>query len=236
MATVPVTPAQMIPTTIATPQTYTATQTAAPTGAVAAQSPGLISAVQDQTRGTVAGQIGGLIDANSALMQREQQAGLQMGFNRGLGNSGMAIESARNAVYNNALNIATPDAASANQFALTNAAEGNALNRFTASNVQQTNLANAAEANRINILNAESKNQAAQFSSQQANAIATRQAELEATAKQFNTSQANALTINQLDQANKIQLADIQATYQNQIQGSASATNLFDGYVEYSDA
>lgn len=43
----------------------------------------------------------------------------------------------------------------------------------------------------------------------------------------LNAQQKNAVIINQLDQANKIQLADIQSTYQNQMQANQGSSTLF---------
>lgn len=132
--------------------------------------------------------------------------------------------------------FALTDAANTQQTSLFNAGAANDVNKLNTLNAQQTNLSNADTANKINILNTEATNASKQFGAQQTNALNTTQAQLDATAKQFNTTQANALVINQLDQSNKIQLADIQATYQTQIQGSASSAAIMDRLMTLNSA
>ncbi len=242
----------------------------------------VVNAVQDPTKGTVQGQLGGIINANSPLMQRAAQRGLDMANSRGLLNSGMAIGSAQNAIMDYALPIAQTDAGFSNQFALTNAGEANTTNRFNTANQQQTNLFNAGEGNttnrfntanqqqtnlfnageanttnrfntanqqqtnlfnageanttnrfntantqQSNLFNAEAQNQANTFNAQQSNAMATEQARLSGDLAKFNAAQQNQIASLQLDHANRIELANIQATYQNQMQANASSSALF---------
>lgn len=202
--------AQATPPTVAAPTTYSAAQTPGAVNATAA------TAVQDPTKGTVAGQIKGLIDANSPLMQQaETRARQEMNARGGL-NSSMAIGAGQDAVINAALPIASADAGSNNQFALTNTG-----------NQQQVNLNNADTANKVNILNTEATNASKQFGAQQTNALNTTQAQLTADTAKANAQQQNLMVINQLDQENKIQLADIQATYQNQMQANSGSSALF---------
>ena len=74
---------------------------------------------------TVEGRIAGLIDANSPLMQRAAQSGLDLANQRGLLNSGMAIGSAQNAVLGQAVPIATSDAGYYNAAATNNMTQAN---------------------------------------------------------------------------------------------------------------
>jgi len=78
------------------------------------------------------------------------------------------------------------------------------------------------------IANADMTNQANQFNAQQQNATNLSTAQMQTDVNKVNTQQQNAVVMNQLDQANKVQLADIQAAYQNQIQANASSSALFD--------
>jgi hypothetical protein len=90
------------------------------------------AAVRDPTLGTVAGNLEQVLDPNSPLMQRSAAMGLQQANRRGLLNSSIGISSAQNAMVDAGLQIATPDAASHNQFALQNAETQNLMNRFNA--------------------------------------------------------------------------------------------------------
>lgn len=125
------------------------------------QTASVTQAVQDQNKGTVQGQIKGLIDANSPLMQRAAQSGLDLANSRGLVNSGMAIGSAQNAVYDHAVPIATSDAGFNNQFALTNAGEANTTARFNAGEGNKVGMFNAGEANNLNLEKVRGANQLA---------------------------------------------------------------------------
>jgi len=87
--------------------------------------------------------------------------------------------------------------------------------------------ADAAAYRTTDLANADMTNQSSQFGAQQTNAMATTGAQLSADTSKFNTSQQNLAIISQLDAANKVQLADIQATYQNEMQANASAGQLF---------
>ena len=209
-ATSPAVIAQADPTTIAPATTYSPTAMAPAVNANAA------TATQDQNLGTVAGRVQGLISANDPLQQQAiTQAKQEMNARGGL-NSSMAIGAAVDAQNRAALPIAAADAASTNQFALTNA-----------SNQQHVNIGNADTANKLNMLGTEAQNQASQFGAQQANAMNTTQATLNADTAKLNTQQQNTMVINQLDQANKIALMKIQATYSGDVQASASSNALF---------
>lgn len=206
----PVQIGQAAPTTVAAPITY---QSEPATPAVNANA---ATAMQDQDKGTVAGQVRGLIAANDPLQQLAiTQAKQQMNERGGL-NSSMAIGAAVDAQNRAALPIAAADADAANRFALTNAA-----------NQQQVNLGNADTANKINILATEAKNTSNQFGAQQANAMNTTQAQLNADTAKLNTQQQNAMVISQLDNQNKTSLANIQSQYQNTLGSSKAASDLF---------
>lgn len=88
---------------------------------------------------TVAGNVKSLIDAGSPLMERQAAAADGQMNARGLVNSTMGVQAAQNAVYDHALQIATPDA----------------LTKRTAGqyNVDQSNQAKAFEAGASNNLN-----------------------------------------------------------------------------------
>jgi hypothetical protein len=143
---------------------------------------------------TVQGQIQGIINANSPLMQQAETRAKQSMAPRGLLNSSMAVGAAQGAVLDAAMPIAQTDAGA----------------------YRAADLANADMANQAN-----------QFGAQQTNAMATAGTQLATDTAKFNAQQQNQAIINQLDAANKIQLADIQATYQNEMQANSSASQLF---------
>ena len=102
-----------------------------------------VNAVQDPVKGTVAGQLNNVLDPNSPLMQRAGYLGSIAANRRGLPNSSIAITAAMAPMIDAGLQIATPDAASNNQFKLFNANSANETNRFNASNLLSAGVANA---------------------------------------------------------------------------------------------
>lgn len=119
-------------------QNYTSDSAPSPTqtqGYTAAQASATPWDVTDNQ--TVAGNVNALIGENSPLMQRAaSQADAEMNA-RGLINSNMAVGAAQGALYDKALQIATPDAA-------TRARAG----EFNAGQSTNVNLANTAATNR----------------------------------------------------------------------------------------
>lgn len=102
-----------------------------------------VEATQDPVKGTVAGQLNNVLDPNSPLMQRAATIGSSMANKRGLLNSSIGVSAAMAPMIDAGLQIATPDAASNNQFKLFNANSANETNRFNASNLLSSNVANA---------------------------------------------------------------------------------------------
>lgn len=208
-------PTNQVAPALATTTTLPAVATYNPATAVAAKAG--TASWQVDTPQTVAGQVKNIIDTNSPLMQQAETSAKQAANSRGLLNSSLAVGAGQDAVIRAALPIAQQDAGTFANSAQYNADTTNTANRFNASNEQQ-----------VGLINAEAQNQAGQFGAQQKNAMATTQAQLEADTNRLNVQQANTMVINQLDQANKIQLADIQATYQNQMQANQGSSALFD--------
>jgi len=123
-------------TNATTPNTsLTTTQTGVANPLNVSQAPvnqaGLTTATQG-TSGSVASQVSSLIDANSPLMQRAAAKANEQSNADGMLNSSMGIGAAQNAVIANAVPIAQSDAASANQFTLTNAQNANQTSQFNA--------------------------------------------------------------------------------------------------------
>lgn len=102
-----------------------------------------VNAVQDPIKGTVAGQLTNILDPNSPLMTRAATLGNEASNRRGLLNSSIGISSAMAPMIDAGLQVATPDAASNNNFNLFNVQNQNDINKFNASNALSTGVANA---------------------------------------------------------------------------------------------
>lgn len=102
-----------------------------------------VNATQDPTKGTVAGQLTTVLDPSSQIMQRAAYMGDAQSNKRGLLNSSIGVSAAMAPMIDAGLQIATPDAASNNQFNLFNTQNQNATNQFNASNELSSSVANA---------------------------------------------------------------------------------------------
>lgn len=119
-------------TAAATPATPTTPATTTPVAQTMEVTPNM----------TVAGQVKGLIDSNSPLMQQAQAKSAEAANARGLINSSMGVQAGQAALYDAALPIATQDAstyATAGQF---NAQQQNAMTVAGLNNDNQIQLAN----------------------------------------------------------------------------------------------
>ena len=110
-----------------------------------------VNATQDPIKGTVAGQLNNILDPNSPLMQRAATMGNQMSNRRGLLNSSIGISAAMAPMIDAGLQIATPDAASNNNFNLFNVQNQNDTNKFNASNSLSAGVANAGNVKDISM-------------------------------------------------------------------------------------
>ena len=229
--------------------TIAAPQQAVGTDAVAANAGAGTTIQQDQTLGTVEGRTDSIIAADSPLMQRAAAKANETANSRGLINSSMAVGSAQNAVLDAAAPMAAADAASYNDIAKGNQDATNSFLQYNANNEQQVNVMNADTANTMSqanaqaanamatqqaanelqtsLANADTANKTSQINAQAANDIATQQAANELQASLANTQYQNQLVFDQLDQANKVQLASIEAAYKNEMQANVTASSLF---------
>lgn len=110
-----------------------------------------VNAVQDPIKGTVAGQLNNILDPNSPIMQRAATIGNSMSNRRGLLNSSIGVSAAMAPMIDAGLQIATPDAASNNQFNLFNTQNQNDTNKFNASNSLSAGVANAGNVKDISM-------------------------------------------------------------------------------------
>jgi len=201
---------------------------------------------------TVAGQLNSVIASDSPIMQQARARAVQTMNSRGLSNSSMAVGAADSAVYDQALKIATPDAATFADAAKTNAGVKNTFNLQNNSLTGQTNAQNWG---------------AQQDFGRQTARDATQQGFTQANMKLAQTNDLDKLKVNQgytqsninLNQTNDLaklkanqgytldqlaaqsgydikklgvqaeaakDVADIEATYKNITQGSQSATQI----------
>ena len=186
---------------------------------VAQSSPGIIGAAQNvnpttataqnvvlnPTTDTTAGQVRSIIAQDSPLMQQATSRANQFMNSRGLINSSMAAGSAQDAVISAAVPIANADATA----------------------YRGVNQQNMDTRNKFAIANADTLNKGQEFNATTANTLNLEQARMATNINQANTQAQNSVIINQLDTANKIQLGDIQASYETLIQGNKSAQDLF---------
>lgn len=176
---------------------------------------------------TVQGQLTGIIDAGSPLMERARARALERGTKGGLVNSSMALRAGESAVYDHALQIATPDAATyatasrdnqgvLNDTAQKNASAYNSNQQFNAgafNDVERANLTEGGATERSNV--------------QQSNELnRTNITEAGATAR-ANAQNATTLQVTQMSNDNQIALQDMRSKNDLLIQGNASATELY---------
>ena len=187
---------------------------------------------------TVAGQLTGLISANSPLLQKARADSLAQMNSRGLANSSMALGEGQKAVIASALPIAQQDATTAatrNQF---NASQANTMNQFNAGQTNAASQFTAGAANTAALSNANAQNTAAQFTAGSANEASKQYATALNSTVQNMMDQSMKISLANADAATKIELQTIdantrkdlaatEAQYKNQMQASQSANDIF---------
>ena len=167
------------------------------------------------TNQTVAGQIQGLIDPNSPLIQQARTGALQQMAARGLQNSSMALTAGDSAAYTAALPIATADAGTYSKAASYNADINN-----------QMAVTNANAQNSINVSNAAQQNQVALQNQQQKNTVGLTNAQEINKANQFDTAQKNTVGLTNAQQQNQVALANAQQENAVKLANAAQQNNL----------
>ena len=184
---------------------------------------------------TVQGQLAGILASNSPLLQHAYNQAMVGMNDRGLVNSSTAIGAAQNAVYTNAVPIATTDAGTYQNTALANfnAATQNAQLNANAAN--QASQFNAGAQNTAGLQNASFKNSAAQFGANaqnQSNLQAAQLASNAAIAAANNASQekisaannATALQQTKLSTSTQLSVAQLSANTQLAVANMNAAT------------
>lgn len=192
----------------------------------------------DANTETVQGQLRGILDAGSPLMERARAKALEQANSRGLLNSSMAVGAGQAALYDTALQIATPDAATytqasrdnqgvlnqtaqfnADQFGRNQQFNANAFNQNQQFNVGETNTAgrfNAGAGNELNLTNIREAGATERANAQNATTLQATQMQNE-----------NRIAVAQLDAANRVALENIASNNRALIQGSANAGQIY---------
>jgi hypothetical protein len=165
---------------------------------------------------TVQGQLQGILQRGSPLMERARTQALQGANERGILNSTMAGEAGQAALIDRALEIARPDAATnaaAGQF---NAGAANDMSRFNAGSANDTSRFNAGQANQMASDNA---NRNLDWAKTNYNG------QLQKALAQMDIDSKRELTI--LDGQIKKDLAKVEADFKTAMQTSQSAAGLY---------
>lgn len=170
----------------------------------------------NQPTDTVAGQITGLIDANSPLMQQAARRANEAANAKGLLNSSIAVGAGQEAVMDRALPIATQDANTYTNTRLANQNSTNAGLQFSAAAQNQASQTNATLGTDTSQKNAAAANALQLTGMDQAfkTAIA-------------NTDAQNKVVLQQLGDQTKVGLANIEADYKTLMQTSSSAADMY---------
>lgn len=205
------------------------------------------------TNETVQGQIAGIIDYNSPLMRRAVQRANEQMAGRGLINSSIAVGAGQAALYDAALPIAQQDASTYAQTARDNNMVTNDMAQFNAGQANQMTQMNITEANKASQFTAGAQNTAALQNAQAANQARDTAARLQTQVSQSNAEARNKAALAQFDGAlnvtlqnadsatrtfiaqmgeqTKLELANIEAQFKNQMQVNASAAELYSQVV-----
>jgi hypothetical protein len=159
---------------------------------------------------TVNGQLQGILAGNSPLLQQAETRALQQANAKGLVNSSMAVTAGQSALYDAALPIAQSDANLYASAAQTNANAQNSAGQFNASALNNAGQFNASAQNNTSQFNASAQN----------------------TAENNAAGATNSFLQIQMQEENKLRLADIEASYKTLMQTNASAGELYQQSVK----
>lgn len=170
----------------------------------------------NQPTDTVQGQITGIIDANSPLMQQAARRANEAANAKGLLNSSIAVGAGQEAVMDRAMPIATQDANTYTNTRLANQNSTNAGLQFSAAAQNQASQTNATLGTDTSQKNAAAANNLQLTNMDQAfkTAIA-------------NTDAQNKVVLQQLGDQTKVGLANIEADYKTLMQTSSSAADMY---------
>lgn len=157
-----------------------------------------------QTNETIQGQLQGIIDSNSPLIQRARARANDAANARGLVNSTMAVQAGEAAAYDVALPIAQFDAGVYGQASRDNQAA-----------LTQVSMFNAGEKNKIEMFNTDAENQASAFTANANNQANAFTANANNQANAFNADTQAKVNMFNADQQTRVSLANADAANQN---------------------
>lgn len=181
---------------------------------------------------TVQGQIKGIIDQNSPLMQQAVSRANEQMNSRGLLNSSIGVGAAQGALYDAAMPIATADA---NTYANAGRYKADVANSTSQFNANASNTANQFTAQQQNeALQADAKNSlTAQVSNQDAGVkTATQQYDGALKIAMQNADSATKMQLQNVDAFTKQTLAQIEAQYKTQMQTSSSMSSTYQSMID----
>jgi len=181
----------------------------------------------DTEKQTVAGQVQGLIKSESPLMQLAETQAKQQMNQRGLLNTSMAVGAGQEAVIKQALPIAQQDATLYANMAKYNAQIANEQAAFEAAAKNKAAADNAAAANAAASFEAAAKNTASANYSKDLNASVSQMMDIAFKTATSNADNVTKVLTQQIDADTRKYLIDMEATYKNQMQASASANEMY---------
>ena len=220
-------------------KTSTTGYNASTAGMVAAQSQGYTPTATTVTKDqTVQGQIAGIVDSGSPLMQQAERRANQQMVGRGLLNSSAAVGAGQSALYDAALPIAQQDAqtyATSNQKTVD---AQNAEANFRAGAANQASLTNAQLGTDLNKSNVAAENAAAAQAAEAANQARLAQQDVD-TRRAMQTEQIGSqhtlasldkqtqLQIKQMDIHSQTNLTQMENQYRQLLQANQNASTMF---------
>ena len=197
----------------------------------------------DPATETVAGQVAGIINQNSPLMQQARAGAMSAANDRGLINSSLAVGAGQNAVLNAATPIATSDANvygnaanintnTANSLAASNAAALNAARQQEQALAQDTAKSQLSANTQLSLgqLDAMTKSSIASGSNATQLATATLNSETQKSIANLN-AQTDTYKAN-LSAGTQTQVANIEANYKTLMQSSVLASQAMQDYTK----
>jgi len=132
-----------------------------------------------------------LLDENSDYVKRGKTEGKQYAQSRGILNTTMGAAAAHGAAIDRAMPIASQDASTYNQRALTHIGEENTARRTNATNKTNVSITNASNATNVNMSNADARTKVSMSNADGRNKASIANANNQTNTSQFNTGQEN---------------------------------------------
>ncbi len=192
--------------------TYTAGQAATQQAGYQTADPYLRTV--DANTETVQGQLKGLLTEGSPLLERARSKAAEEASGRGIYNSSVAIGAGEGAMYDTAIQIATPDAATYGQSARDNQGVLNQTGQFNADAFNRNQQFNAGEANTTSRFNTGESNTASRFGADAGNQLNLTNIN--------NREQMNRLTYAEAQAMNRLQVSEAGATSRSAAQNATS--------------